>query len=479
MVRRFKKRGKRSKQYLSTYYDTRQHMLRNSGVSLRVRQVGGKFEQTIKVPVEGSVGMLSSEEWSVAIPGKRPDLALFDPSVIALFNPRKRKINLLPMFTTNIDRRIINIEYRRSRIELALDRGRIYAHGKSARSVEVCELELELQRGSPTSMLDFAIMLNEESELVHEHRTKAQRGYALLRPSLKPRPTKAKLVELEAQMTSGQAFHSIITSALQQLHRNEIPTLQGMPGGIHQARVSIRRIRAALRAFKRVLPYDKRKAFNGEFRWFQLRLAPARDWQVFVSETLPRIEASRPRARINLEKLRKLALAERRRATRDARELFKSRRYTRLLLQFQRWLLTLDHKNPPLNADVSEFAKSVLRKARRDFLIDIRPLSRMTMEELHDLRKRGKKARYATEFFAGLWDEKEIQASILMMEKIQDFLGEVNDASVARQVLASLPPSAMKPSAIAMVQNWSGERSRQCIKSGQLVWRKFHRTSPF
>ena len=164
-------------------------------------------------------------------------------------------------------------------------------------------------------------------------------------------------------------------------------------------------------------------------------------------------------------------MAERRRATLDAKEVFKSRRYTRLLLQFQRWLMTLDHEKPPLNANVSVFAKTVLRRSRRDFLLDTRPLSRMTMEELHDLRKRGKKARYATEFFAGLWAEDGIQPVIQTMEKIQDLLGKVNDASVARQVLASVPPHALKPSTISLVQDWSGERSRQCINSGQLVWR--------
>jgi len=477
-IRRSAKREKRSKRYLSTYYDTRQHSLRKSGVSLRVREVDGKFEQTIKIPIEGSIGMLNFEEWTVPISTRQPDLLLFDASVTAIFNPRKRKINLLPMFTTDIDRTIVELEYKRTRIELALDMGHIIGHGKSRRSVEICELELELQRGNPTAMLDFALALNEEYGLVPEHRTKAQRGYALLRSSLRPKPTKAKFVGLEPQMSSGQAFHSIISSALRQLYCNEVPILEGAPGGIHQARVSIRRIRAALRAFKKVLPYDKRKAFNGEFRWFQLRLAPARDWHVFISETLPRIKKSRPGARVNLKRLHKLAVAERRRATLDAKEVFKSRRYTRLLLQFQRWLMTLDHEKAPLNANVSVFAKTVLRRSRRDFLIDTRPLSRMSMEELHDLRKRGKKARYATEFFAGLWAEDGIQPVIQTMEKIQDLLGKVNDASVARQVLASVPPHALKPSTISLVQDWSGERSRQCIKSGQLVWRKFHRTFP-
>jgi len=382
------------------------------------------------------------------------------------------------MFTTDVERTRMVMVYRKSRFELALDRGRIVSHRKSARSVQLCELELELLHGSQLAMLDFALALNERCELYPEHRTKAQRGYALLRSSLKPKAVKAKHVPLDSKMSAGQAFHRIIASALQQLYQNEVPTLQGMPGGVHQARVSIRRIRAALRAFKKVLPYDKRKAFNGEFRWFQLRLAPARDWHVFLTETLPKIESFQPYATVNLDKLHKLAVNERRRATRDARELFKSRRYTRLLLQFQRWLMTLDAKRSPLNADVSEFAKTVLKKCRRDFLLDTRPLSRMTMEELHDLRKRGKKARYATEFFSDLWTDDEIKSSVKTMEKIQDMLGKVNDASVARQVLAGVSPRALKSLTLLLVQNWSDERSRECIRAAQPVWRKFVKERP-
>ncbi len=479
LVRKHTERAKPGRRYLSTYYDTRQHLLRKSGIALRVRQVDGRYEQTIKIPIEGSVGMLNFEEWTVPLAGERPDLSLFDPAVIARFNPRRRRINLLPVFTTDIDRTVIELGFRDSRIELALDQGRIIGHGKSARAVDVRELELELLSGSPVDMLDFALALNDEFEIHPEHRTKAQRGYALMRRSLRPRAVKAKHVLLDTRMTAGQAFHKIMADALQQLFRNERPTIEGMPAGIHQARVSIRRIRAALRAFKRVLPYDKRKAFNGEFRWFQHRLAPARDWHVFYSETLPRIQNNKPNARVNVERLKKLALTERRRATGDAVEVFKTRRYTRLLLQFQRWLLSLDPEAPPLDLPVTEFAIEVMKKSRRYLLIDLRPLSRMTVDEVHELRKRGKKTRYATEFFCDLWTAEQVKDAVEPMEKLQDLLGEANDASVARHVLAAVPPRVLQSSAYALVQRWSDEQNRRCIKSGQAIWRQIYKTPPF
>ncbi|NIO40747.1 MAG: CHAD domain-containing protein, partial [Burkholderiales bacterium] len=296
----------------------------------------------------------------------------------------------------------------------------------------IAGVEVELRNGDATAILDLALKLNESLDLTLGRRSKAERGYALARPSLRPRARKASKITLDPQMTVADAFYRIKDNALQHLYVNEMPVSEGRPEAIHQARVAIRRIRAALRAFKSILPYDKRKAFNGELRWFQQRLAYARDWHVFTEETLPAIKAAYPGRHDAVSRLRKIALAERQRATREVMDIFESRRYTRLMLQFERWLSTASEvlDQSAINQPVKEFAVSVLEKSRRDFLIDTRPLSRMIGEDLHSLRKRGKKARYASEFFSGLWPESSTRPVLRQMEKIQDSLGIVNDASV-------------------------------------------------
>ena len=103
----------------------------------------------------------------------------------------------------------------------------------------------------------------------------------------------------------------------------------------------------------------------------------------------------------------------------------------------------------------------------------------MTPDELHDLRKRGKKARYATEFFAGLWQNGSTVPGIAMMKALQNELGEANDAAMARQILAGLQPKTLKPSTLELVHNWSDRQVRRNIRSGQVVWRKFQSTKPF
>ena len=471
---------KQTRSIPSTYFDSRQHTLRKQGAALRIRIHGKSLEQTLKIAADGPLGMQNNDEWSVPVNQMVPDLSLFPGQLRQRLSSSRRPLNLQPVFTADINRTSLMLKRGKSRFELAIDRGELVAESGKTRREFVSEIELELLKGDPLDMLDFALELNDIVPLHPSHVSKAERGYALSRPSLRPRPTKASRVHLPTGITVGQAFQCIVAESVNQLFANEIPTMRGEPGGVHQARVSIRRIRAALRAFKKHLPYDKRKAFNGEFRWFQLRLAPARDWHVFLSETLPAIQNRFPGSRVKLERLRKLALRERRLATLDAMEVFRSARYTRLLLQFQRWLIALEAENTAMfKIEVEPFARAVLKKTRRDFLSDVRPLSRMSADERHSLRKRGKKARYATEFFAQLWEGQQEIDYLATMETIQDRLGEANDAEVARHLLALVPPSRLTPSTFTTVQRWSENQIADCIKSGQPVWRKFQRSQPF
>ena len=51
------------------------------------------------------------------------------------------------------------------------------------------------------------------------------------------------------------------------------------PEGVHKMRVATRRLRSALRAFKKVLPASIR-SFNGEFKWLASALGGVRDLDV-------------------------------------------------------------------------------------------------------------------------------------------------------------------------------------------------------
>jgi len=480
-VRKLKAGKAVSQNLVCTYFDTPRHTLRQAGITLCIHRDGDGYEQTIKAPVTGPTGLGTTREWTGRVPFNMPSVeAIEDRELRAILKQGKRDKRLVPMFTTDVERRTVPIKIDGSKHELALDIGTISAKDGTCRE-PISGVELELHNGDATAMLDLALKLNESLDLTLGRRSNAERGYALARPALRPRARKASRITLDPQMTVGDAFYRIKDSALRHLYVNEMPVAEGRPEAIHQARVAIRRIRATLRAFKSVLPYDKRKAFNGEFRWFQQRLSHARDWHVFIDETLPAIKAVHPDRYEAITRLRKIALAERQRATRDVLDIFESRRYTRLMLQFERWLAkpseVLDRS--AIDRPVADFAVEVLGKTQRDFLIDTRPLFRMTGEDLHNLRKRGKKARYASEFFSGLWPESSTRPFLKQMENIQDSLGTINDASVARQLVVVTRPGLLDAQAVWLVQDWSATRIKDRIKQTQRHWRRFQRARSF
>ncbi len=468
----------RSKRVVSTYYDTRQHLFRRHAAALRVRQRGRKFEQTIKVPANGPMGMQTFEEYTVSLKEACPDLNGFDADALAKLGGRKSRLKLSPQFTTDVKRTTAILTSRRTKFEMAVDIGELRSHGTMVRTEPVCEVEFELIKGNVLHMLDAVARLAERFDFSPLHLTKAARGYALARPSLKPRLQKAAPVALAEDIHVGEAFQQIVGEALTHLFANRAPALAGRPGGIHQTRVATRRLRAALRAFKKILPYDKRKAFNGEFRWLLQRLGPARDWHVFIDETM--VNLAEADVDIDYAALRRVAVAERRRVTAEAIEVLQSRRYTRLMLQFQRWMLTLEQDHSDVaERPLKEFAIDVFEKTRRDLFEDPRPLSRFKSEERHEIRKKGKKARYATEFFAQLWTGDDVEPYLAIMEDLQDHLGEANDASVARHLLATVPINTVAPETVVAIGKWSDRRIRERIRTGQPLWRKLQRSHPF
>ena len=462
----------------SVYFDTPRHVLRKSGISLRLRDDGTHRVQAVEAELDSKPRELVAD-----IDGDRPELSdIPDPDLARQLKRRRCADRLQSVFVTEVDRTTVRLKARGTEVKLAVDQGviRVDKNGHS-REEPICEAELQLLSGDPARMMEVALEVCETFDATLTHRSKTERGYALARPSLRPRPRKATLVALTSDLTVGESFRIVVDSALEHLFDNRVPVLRGKPGGVHQSRVAMRRLRAALRAFKGVLPYDKRKAFNSELRWFQQRLAPARDWHVFLDETLPLVAKANRNADDHIERLRRVAREERRRATHEAIEYLESRRYARLILKFQTWLADLEHEIPAraFNRPLLPFAKSVLKKTQRDLIRETRPLVRLPGEDVHTLRKTGKKARYATEFFSPLWKGDDVKPYLKLMARLQDKLGSSNDAVVARQILWSIRPGRLEPETIRLVQDWSDERIHDCIKSAQPHWRRLRRAKPF
>ena len=491
ILRALKERPAQITRLVSTYYDTPHFELRHKAVALRVRKIGHARIQTIKRQLAGGKSRLSRQEWERNIKGDRPDLSLLeDPELRRLISPHSAKGKLAPVFVTDVKRQTWPIRIGTSQIECALDVGEITANGKRT---PVCEVELELKSGRPARLFELARRLNAAVPLRIEPTSKAERGYSLVLGA-EPAPRKAVTVKLDAAMSVREALAEITRACIAHIVGNVDCAHAGKdPEGVHQLRVGLRRLRAAFSVFGDAIPERERRALTGELRWLQQELGPAREWDVFIDETLKAMAKRVPDAEA-LKPLNAAAEAARARAYVRARRALGNRRYTDLLLQLEAWIdggrWPAARGGKPENgkpaADLLEqpvlsFSADVLGAAHAR-LVKLGARHRKLDEgEFHKLRIRVKKQRYAIEFFRNLYTDKTARRYIAALKALQDVLGTAHDALVGRALIPELEANAAGTAdrAIGQVEGWCHAVLRHDRKRLHGLWQNFAKLKPF
>lgn len=416
------------------YFDTPDHDLARAGFSLRIRRSGDKRVQTVKAGA-AAAGMFIRPEWEREVADDEPVVDHTTP-VPALLGDKAAGI--APLFVVENERRIWNVEG----IEVALDRGRIIA---GERESAFHEVELERKSGDPAALFALARQIDAAAPVQLGVLSKAERGYRLMGPALSR--AKAEPVVLDRGMTAGAAFQAIAYACLRH-YRLNVPLVldRREPDALHQARVALRRLRSALAIHKDLLIDGRSSAFNEDLRWLAGELGKARDIDVLVE----RAGEGAMQARLQ---------AARKDAYDNAVTALQSDRARMLLLDMVEWISLGQWLSLEENVDVREmpardFAKGALARFRRKVKKGGRNLEKLDDEARHTVRKAAKKLRYASEFFAGLYDQKREKRRhkrfISALETLQDRLGELNDQAGTPGLLDKLG-LAGEPDAAALV----------------------------
>ncbi len=216
-----------------------------------------------------------------------------------------------------------------------------------------------------------------------------------------------------------------LTAQLEQLERYD-PRLRrgGDAEDVHKFRVATRRSRAVIRATKPLLG-ESLSALNAELKWLAGVLGPVRDLDVLIERlraTAETLGADFGGANVIVN-----ALVDERRRHYDAlRQALDDDRYLALRNSFAATIASLpDLDSPDGLRPLAARPLRKLRKAARKLSDD--PAD----EDLHKLRIRAKRARYAVE----LIDDggKRIKRYLDALKELQDVLGEHQDAVVADQ----------------------------------------------
>lgn len=469
------------------YFDTPEFDLWRQGVVLRVRREGRRWVQAVKGGGTVQAGLHQRLEAETEVAGPRPDCATITDGRLAeiLASPELRA-QLKPVFVTEFRRRsrLITLDSE-AIVEASLDRGEI----RGGNTVEaVSELELELKSGQPSQLFEFALKLLESVPLRVENRSKAERGHALVQGE-QAVPVKAVTAALAADMSVSDAFKTIVRVTLHHLQSNERGVLEGTdPEYLHQMRVALRRLRSAFNVFATVLPGAATGPLVTEFKWLARALGPARDWDVFMMETLPPIR-ERFSGHASLAHLVHECDRLRRAASRKARRAVASRRYQRLMLRLGGWLASEEwfkQADGPTRAALPEpvtaFAAVVLEAHYMQVRKRGRRLNRRSAAELHRLRIAVKKLRYAGDFFTALFDAKRVRDMLSHLARLQAILGSMNDAAaVETLVRATIGIRSEQPLAEArgIVLGWSHGRALALRRELRPAWKAFRAAEKF
>jgi inorganic triphosphatase YgiF len=235
--------GRKPANLVSVYFDTKKLKLRRKALSLRIRRVGRRVVQTVKQ--ETGPATFVRNEWEHDVAAGQPDLEVVGNTPLASLLHKKLRRGLTPVFETRVRRKAFQLRCGESQIELSIDEGELEAGRKT---LPICEVELELKRGQRADLFRVAKRLAEEVPANLAIASKAERGYILLTGE-RPRPVKALSVVLTPDTNVPSAFQTIAWACIHQLIANHPIMLRGDPDGLHQMRVALRRLRAAISLF--------------------------------------------------------------------------------------------------------------------------------------------------------------------------------------------------------------------------------------
>jgi inorganic triphosphatase YgiF len=434
---------------ISTYYETEDRALRRKGLTLRVREGDGRFVQTVKAIGSENAGTLSRGEWEDVIAGGDPDL--HGPETSRFLEPDIVE-RLKPVFRTEVRRDVVELSPAPgTRIEAAIDRGEIIAPDQK-RSLAISEVELELKSGDVGALYDIAQELMATAPLRIDPRSKAERGYELASGRRKKSATaRSQPPHLDPELSAAEAFERIGRYCLNQILRNEAAALSGDPDGVHQMRVGIRRLRAAISAFRKLLPDDERRWASEELRWLANTLGEARNLDVFKSAVVNPARGAIPDKR-DLRILTEAVRSRRQMAYSAVEGAIRSTRYSMLILRLLRWF---DGRSWPegaiageLQRPIREVAPAMLDRRRRSVERRSRSFADQLPSERHELRIALKKMRYTAELFASLYPARPVAEFTQQLKHLQDALGSANDVHVGETLVPELAKDAGKSSGI-------------------------------
>ncbi|MGE5150339.1 MAG: CHAD domain-containing protein [Rhodospirillaceae bacterium] len=250
------------------------------------------------------------------------------------------------------------------------------------------------------------------------------------------------------------------------------------PIGIHQTRVALRRMRAALTLFRDTVgPVEARlvRAMAAEARWLAGECGPARDLHVFLTETVEDVPPLVKRIAARLAK----AHLER------ARAALSGARYKAFDGQLTAFV---EEALPNGGGRLDTFGRDLLERRHAKVVQRGRHLSKLGGKELHRLRIAIKKQRYAATFLRPAFASppfasRQAKAYIEATVRLQGALGALNDRAVAAQMRDDIAVAARPSEDVTRLLRQLGKQTDSGGKRRrnklERAWKQFKKAECF
>lgn len=433
----------------ATYFDTADLRLLSLGHTLRHRAGEG--------PADAAVG----GTWTLKLGGVSGDVDGRDEISLdgALGRPPRPLLQLVTAVVGDepvvavahllTERRRHPAVYEGTEVEIAIDVVTGTPAGGPSAPVSFRQLEIELISGDERVLQRLAAKARRAGAVAASQEPKVA-------TVLGDRVRSAHLaaVSLRGRSTVDDLVRSAITASLRQLLIHEPHLRLDAPDdSVHKARVATRRLRSDLQTLAAVLDDEAIARMADELRWLAAQIGAVRDIDVLAEHVrewaVPLGHEGAMIAPVLLARLRN----ERRVASLVMRNALRSCRCRAMVEELRRWSFAPPwrqhaHRDRRARSAALDMARHADARVRRavDRLSDP-----PTTPELHELRKRAKRCRYAAELVSPLVHD-DLDDLAEEMARLQDVLGGLQDAAVAQGWLRDLPLWRMDEWEVAAVE---------------------------
>ena len=269
--------------------------------------------------------------------------------------------------------------------------------------------------------------------------------------------------KLDHDATAGDVVALAISRSVARLLANDLAIRLDLgPEGVHQARVATRRLRSDLGTFAGLVDQAWADSISVELKWLADTLGDVRDTDVLAARLDDRVAALDDEDQLRAGWLIDDVAAERQRAGEALDAAMHSARYLALLDT-----LVAAANHAPLTGDAAADAAETFDELARRSWDPLRKAARrvaraddpedVPVERIHKVRIRAKRFRYAADAAAPVEAAAAKHASVV--GKLQDELGELNDAANAEAWLRARLPGASAEQAFVIGQLVAVERA--------------------